>query len=75
MMRITVAVGQIYFADKDYVDILDCYSTEVLTGNPKVRYYSPVVNWADDPESYYPDFSGSTCAGSIHMKNRSSLKI
>ena len=44
---------------KDYVDILDCYSTEVLTGNPKVRYYSPVVNWGDDPESYYPDFSGS----------------
>ena len=44
---------------KDYVDILDCYSTEVLTGNPKVRYYSPEVNWGDDPESYYPDFSGS----------------
>ena len=44
---------------KAYVEILDCYTTDVLSGNSNVRHYAPEVNWGDEPDQFYPDFSGS----------------
>ena len=49
----------LYCGYKAYVEILDCYTTDVLSGNPNVRHYAPEVNWGDEPDQFYPDFSGS----------------
>ena len=49
----------LYCGYKAYVEILDCYTTDVLSGNPNVRHYASEVNWGDEPDQFYPDFSGS----------------